>query len=317
MLDGVYTGFDKTSARALTFHPAKKLTNDEVTWMVRHIAVLINGHLCRRGFLDEDHALVDDSGADLDEQATHQAAAIQGLIPFGPRAGCQALLFEDERPTRVPPPTKKKKKKLCADVDGYSLHAAVCVGESGRSRLEKICRYLARPALAQDRLSIANNGHIVYRFRKTWRNGKTAVVLDPMTFLSRLAAQVPPPRFHMLTYHGVLAPAAARRDEIVPGHGEDDGGAVRRCDAESSKPGADGAVEQGSRPQRMSWADLVRRVWLVEILRCECGGRRKVLAMVFDPKAIERVLTHMGLPYSRPERAPPRPMPGALPFSDC
>ena len=37
------------------------------------------------------------------------------------------------------------------------------------------------------------------------------------TSLSRLAAQVPPPRFHMLTYHGVLASAASRRDEIVPG----------------------------------------------------------------------------------------------------
>ena len=74
------------------------------------------------------------------------------------------------------------------------------------------------PLSPKERLSVAKNGHIVYRFRKAWRNGKTAVVLDPMTFLSRLAAQVPPPRFHMLTYHGVLAPAASRRDEIVPGH---------------------------------------------------------------------------------------------------
>ena len=45
---------------------------------------------------------------------------------------------------------------------GYSLHAAIRVGESARDRLEKLCRYLARPVLAQDRLSVAKNGRIVY-----------------------------------------------------------------------------------------------------------------------------------------------------------
>ena len=46
-----------------------------------------------------------------------------------------------------------------------------------------------------------------------------------------------------------------------------------------------------------------------------------VLAMVFDSKAgaqppvsIERVLTHMGLPYSPPERSPPREVEQGLPF---
>ena len=65
----------------------------------------------------------------------------------------------------------------------------------------------------------------------------------------------------------------------------------------------------------MPWVDLVRRVWLVNILRCECGGRRTVLAMVFNPKSIERVLEHMGLAYSLPKRAPPRAPASCLPFS--
>ena len=73
---------------------------------------------------------------------------------------------------------------------------------------------------------------------------------------------------------------------------------------------------QRSRPERMPWADLVRRVWLEDVLRCPCGGRRVVLAMVFDPVAIERILRHVGLSFSRPERAPPRAMAGALPFSN-
>jgi hypothetical protein len=307
VLDGVYTGFESHD-KSLRFHPAAKLTDDEVTWLVGHIATLVTGHLRRGGYLDEDLALVDESGEDLDEEATHQAAAVQGLIPFGPRAGCQSLLFGDEQLTPTPP---RAKKKLCADAHGYSLHAAVRVGQSARDRLENLARYLARPCLSQERLSIAKNGHIVYRFRKAWKNGKTAVVLDPLTFLSRLAAQVPPPRFHMLTYHGVLAPAASRRDEIVPGH---DAGADAGAGGCSSKDAPDGMSRKRQYPERLLWSDLVRRVWLTEILRCPCGGRRVVLAMVFDPVAIERILRHLGLPFSRPERAPPAARAGELPF---
>ena len=177
-LDGVYTGFE--TRQPLRFQPANRLSDDDVASQVRHMAVLITSHLRRRGYLDEDLNLIDESGEELGEQATHQAAAVQGLIPFGPQAGCQALLFGEELRT---PPAARTKKKLCADTAGYSLHAAIRVGESARGRLEKLARYLARPCLSQDRLSIAKNGHIVYRFRKAWRNGKTAVVLDPMTFL--------------------------------------------------------------------------------------------------------------------------------------
>ena len=220
-LDGVYTGFD--SRHPLRFHQATHLTDAEVEWMVRHIQALIFGHLRRRGYLDEEAALVAESEPELelDELATYHAAAVQGLIPFGQREGQQATLFGEPVPALPPRP----RKKLCADYEGYSLHAAVRIGTGtgSRERLERLGRYICRPAFAQDRLSVARDGSIVYRFRKPWRNGKLAVVMDPMTFLSRLAAQVPPPRFHVMSYFGVLAAAASRRDEIVPGHDMADG----------------------------------------------------------------------------------------------
>ncbi len=74
-------------------------------------------------------------------------------------------------PTRIP------------DDPGFSLHAAIRVGAGKRDKLERLCRYVTRPPLAQDRLSVTSAGDIVYRFRHPWRNGITAVVLNPMTFL--------------------------------------------------------------------------------------------------------------------------------------
>jgi len=307
VLDGVYTGFEH--GESLAFHEAEPLRDDEIEGLTRHIAALITGHLSRRGLLDPDRGLHPEAGDELDTLGTCHAAAISGQIPFGPRAGQQTLRWgEDEvvDPVRKPRPSKR----LCADCAGYSLHAGVRIGACNSARRERLCRYIARGPLAQDRLSLTRRGDVVYRFRKPWRNGKQSVVMDPLTFLARLAAQIPPPRWHVLSYYGVLGAAAARRDEIVPGRAaaEESEPIARRCKASVR------AESQRPRPERLLWSDLLRRVFLTEILRCPCGGRRVVLSMVFKPTSIERVLRHQGLPFMPPERAPPRLVQAGLPL---
>jgi hypothetical protein len=71
-----------------------------------------------------------------------------------------------------------------------------------------------------------------------------------------------------------------------------------------------------SQPERLAWAELVKRVYPEDVLACPCGGRRRGLAMVFDPVSIERVLRHPGLPHERPARAPPRMVQAELGFCD-
>ena len=130
-----------------------------------------------------------------------------------------------------------------------------------------------------------------------------------MTFLSRLAAQVHPPRRHLLTYHGVLAPAASKRDQIVPGHDE-------RSEAMVRQPGSKQPKSEPARrrPERYSWAELLRRTFLLDLLACPCGARRRVLSLVCDPAQIHRCLSHLGLPTDPPERGPPRTVAQRLPF---
>ena len=83
--------------------------------------------------------------------------------------------------------------------------------------------------------------------------------MDPMTFLSRLAAQVPAPRVHVVSYYGVLAPAASRRDEIVPGYEE----VEERSGCQGQPSLSDLRAKRGKRfcPERLSWAELAQRVW--------------------------------------------------------
>ncbi|MDP7340254.1 MAG: hypothetical protein QF786_13120, partial [Vicinamibacterales bacterium] len=140
---------------------------------------------------------------------------------------------------------------------------------------------------------------------------------DPMTFLSRLAAQAPPPRRHVLTYHGVLAAAACKRDQIVPKRATAREVIVPQCGAKHKhkhKHKQTTRTTRRIRPERYSWAELVRRTFLVDVLACPCGARRRVLAPVCDPTQIRRCLKHLGLPTTPPTRAPPREVVQALPF---
>lgn len=80
-------------------------------------------------------------------------------------------------------------------------------------QLEHLCRYVTRPPIATQRLALAPEGRVVYGLKRHWRDGTSAVSFDPLTFIERLAALVPPPAHLQLTYHGVLAPGSAWRDQ--------------------------------------------------------------------------------------------------------
>jgi hypothetical protein len=60
---------------------------------------------------------------------------------------------------------------------------------------------------------------VLYVLRGHWRDGTSAIAFEPLDFIARRAALVPRPRAHLLTYLGVLAPAADWRDCIVPRKG--------------------------------------------------------------------------------------------------
>jgi hypothetical protein len=60
------------------------------------------------------------------------------------------------------------------------------------------------------------------------------------------------------------------------------------------------------RPKYRAWADLMRRVFEMDVLVCSrCGGRMSVLATIDDPAAIQRILTHLGLSTEAGEALPP------------
>jgi hypothetical protein len=196
---------------------------------------------------------------------------------------------------------------LCYAARGFSLHAARQVSADQRHRLEELCRYILRPPLANHRLRWLSDSELVFKLKRAWSDGTTHVIFSPHELLERLATSVPPRRANVVRYHGVLAPNASWRQQIVPTPPETsstDGQLTSHHPAEP-RPGSPPA-----RRHRIPWAELFKRVFKEEVDRCACGGRLRLVAFLTEPSSIMRYLEGMGLPTTIPEiasaRAPPQ-----------
>jgi hypothetical protein len=89
-------------------------------------------------------------------------------------------------------------------------------GADQRKELEHLCRYITRPAIANERLKRNRAGQVVLQLKSPYKDGTTHIVMEPLEFMERLAALVPRLRLHLIRFHGVLAPNAKLRREIVP-----------------------------------------------------------------------------------------------------
>jgi hypothetical protein len=173
VLDGVYRcGADG----APTFVEMSAPTDDELHVLLQTVIARLMKLLARRGVLIEDMgqtylAEPDDDGEESRTLRPLQAAAITYRIAFGPRAGQKVLTLRGAMPRE-----SAARQPLCADVDGFSLHAAVRVEASDRKRLEQLCRYITRPALSDERVKLNDAGQVELKLKTPWRDGTTHLV---------------------------------------------------------------------------------------------------------------------------------------------
>jgi hypothetical protein len=112
---------------------------------------------------------------------------------------------------------RRPPKAQVAETEGFNLHASVVIGAKDGAGRERLLRYTARPAVALDRVSELSDGRIAWRLKQPGGRGETHRIMEPMEFMARLAALVPPPRHPLVRYHGVFAPNSPWRAAVVPG----------------------------------------------------------------------------------------------------
>ena len=81
------------------------------------------------------------------------------------------------------PRDKNSKQTLCADIDGFSLHAAVRCGADDRQAVEQLRRYITRPVLAHARVQINAAGQVVPKLKTSWHESTGYLVMSLLEFM--------------------------------------------------------------------------------------------------------------------------------------
>jgi len=307
VIDGVYVGGDDGPPR---FHQLPAPEDEDVLRLVTLVGERIQSLLKRRGLAaDTDRQDMDPLSREDPGMADLVVNSVSRRVAVGPHAGSRVVRLGDQIDGDTMDGFQSPR---CAMVSGFSVHANVCIEGRDRLRLERLSRYASRPAVATERLTKLPDGRLLYRLKRPWRDGTTAVIFEPQDFMAKLAVLVPAPRSHLTRYHGVLAPAAAWRSRIVPtaaahagyiGFGMVSSSQMPTISSVDHEPVPD--TPSSIRHRNYTWAELMKRVFLVDVLQCErCGGRMRMLAVIHSPEIVKKILTCLGLPSRAPPQAP-------------
>jgi hypothetical protein len=208
-LDGVYADRQDGSAR---FNRVDSPTSQELAWLTQTIARRVGRYLERQGLLERDvenSYLASDAVPD-DPMAKLLGHSITYRVAMGRWAGRKVFTLQT-----LPACEPDEFADTAGKVSGFSLHAGVAARADERKKLERLCRYISRPAVAEKRLSLTSGGNVRYQLKTPYREslphergpahersecfgcsecfgyGTTHVILEPLDFMARLAALIP------------------------------------------------------------------------------------------------------------------------------
>ena len=294
-LDGVYAAPAVDDA-APRLHALTGPNDEDVATVVEKIAQRTIKRLRRLGYLDTEAEFV--MRPDADEMFQDNAAitaalgaSVQSKIAFGPRAGQyvrkigKGFGYEEEVPLA--------KGVKCATINGFNLHAAVYVGPQQRDRLERLVSYVTRPPIAIDRLSVREDGDLVYTMKRRFADGTQAILLSPSELIEKLCAMVPPPRAHQILYTGVFSSHSRWRNLVV-------------LDPKARK-GFNPETVDKKKAKNHRWAQLLMRIFRIDVGTCpKCGTDMEIRGAVQNPDSIRRYMRCIGLSEHPPPIAPAR-----------
>jgi len=206
-LDVVYAKDDRGN---VVFHASRAPAQTEIASIAAEVGRRVRKLLRRRGWIRDKP----DDGPDEEQSALD--ACMQVGLSRGEFARLDEQVDDASRGDDDARFEHRKRSPWSAEADGFSVHAGVQMRRGDAEGRERLVRYCARPALSLERLSVLRDGRVAYRTKYPRRGGRTHLVMEPTPFLARIAALIPPPKFPLVRYSGVLAPASKWRALVVP-----------------------------------------------------------------------------------------------------
>jgi ribosomal protein S27E len=213
-VDGVFT---KQADGSVHFVPSRAPTQTEIVAVAAEVGRRVIKWLRRRGYF---------GGEGSEDLVIEEQTAIEACMQVGMSPGNFERITEQGQPDATIERDDarfdhRKRSPWSGEADGFSVHAGVQMRAGDADGRERLVRYCARPALSLERLSVLPSGLIAYRTKYPLRGGgwpprRNHRIMTPLEFMARLAALLPPPRYPLVRYIGVLAPASKWRRLVVP-----------------------------------------------------------------------------------------------------
>jgi hypothetical protein len=171
---------------------------------------------------------------------------------------------------------------------GFGAHVGPRIAADDREGLLRVARYAARAPVAESRLRYdAERAEV--ELVSDARDGPYVGVhrLSALEFVARWVDHVPERYETRIRYYGAFATKRRvwwRRRGIVLR-------SAPPAEPSASEPAAEWPA---LRARRRRWAELLRRVYAVDVEVCpRCGGEARILGFVTEPQVARRMLAHL------------------------
>jgi hypothetical protein len=163
-VDGAYS---RNQYGKVVFKRTRAPEKDELCKLVNQISLRVAAYLERQGYLerDEENSYLQLDGMEEDPMQQLLGHSITYRVAVGPQQGKKVFTLQ------TVPATESEGNSQVAQKSGFSLHAGVVAQHWERKKLERLCRYITRPAISEKRLSITPAGNVRYQLKTPYRDG--------------------------------------------------------------------------------------------------------------------------------------------------
>ncbi|HPC62329.1 MAG TPA: transposase [Verrucomicrobiota bacterium] len=189
---------------------------------------------------------------------------------------------------------------------GFNLHAGQRVPPENKADLQDLAQYILRNPFSVEKMTLESPGDLViYRSRLNAKINRNFEVFSPTDFLAAITQHIPNKGAQMVRYYGWYSNKmrGVRQRSLPPQL------VIRRPGVSPPPP-----LKLPSK----RWRDLILRVWHVDPLRCPvCQNPMRIIAVIDDPRVVEKILRHLGAWHDPPPRPPPQGVPGPYTYEPC
>jgi len=175
---------------------------------------------------------------------------------------------------------------------GFHVHKDTRIARGDIEGIERLGEYIVRSPFSESRVVKGRTESIIYRSGHAEpqmylfaSQGKTTSkrnfeIFSPLDLLASLVQHIPERRQHMVIYYGMYS--SRTRGEKKKREEKEAGGAVEILQNDKEK-----------KKVNRSWAMLIKRVYEIDPLLCDCGGEMKIVAFVNKRSDIKRIMNQV------------------------